>query len=226
MPLLAINLSDTLYDQIKVLVEKGLYKSLESFLEIAAFNQLAMERGATPAEIVEHGHRKMRGMDSALENDVHEVQKSKAAAETVIKASRTATIRSVVEPVARVATPDDVRVTEADYEIAFKRLALVARTDGPKPIAPTADKLSQERLFGQVNRLLPLKLACRWLVNSAVTEGRWPRYEIISDKLADDAGTIGTLLEKWDADNERKRDELLSTGLPRRGNSAVSRPVP
>ena len=57
-------------------------------------------------------------------------------------------------------------------------------------------------------------------MNSAVTEGRWPRYEIISDKLADDAGTIGTLLEKWDADNERKRDELLSTGLPRRGNSA------
>ena len=220
MPLLAINLSDTLSDQIKVLVEKGLYKSFESFLEIAAFNQLAMERGATPAEIVERGHRKMRGMDSALENGVHEVQKSKAAAETVIKASRTATIRSVIEPVARVATPDDVRVTEADYEVAFKRLALVARTDGPTPIAPTADKLSQERLFGQVNRLLPLKLACRWLVNSAVTEGRWPRYEIISDKLADDAGTIGTLLEKWDADNERKRDELLSTGLPRRGNSA------
>ena len=143
MPLLAINLSDTLSDQIKVLVEKGLYKSFESFLKIAAFNQLAMERGATPAEIVERGHRKMRGMDSALENGVHEVQKSKAAAETVIKASRTATIRSVIEPVARVATPDDVRVTEADYEVAFKRLALVARTDGPTPIAPTADKLSR-----------------------------------------------------------------------------------
>ena len=202
-----------------MLVEKGLYKSFESFLEIAAFNQLAMER-VRPAEIVERGHRKMRGAVFPPENGVHEVQKSKAAAETVIKASRTATIRSVVEPVARVATPDDVRVTEADYEIAFKRLALVARTYGPKPIAPTTDKLSQERLFGQVNRLLPLKLACRWLLNLVATEGRWPRYEIISDKLADDAGTIGTLLEKWDADNERKCDELLSTGLPRRGNSA------
>ena len=220
MPLLAINLSDTLSDQIKVLVEKGLYRSFESFLEIAAFNQLAMERGATPAEIVDQGHRKMNWLDSAPENGVQRGQKSKAAAEPVLKASRTATIRSVVEPVARVAMPDEVRVTEADYETAFKRLALAAQTDGPKPIAPTADKLSQERVFGQVNRLLPLKLACRWLVNAAVTEGRWPRYEIISDKLADDAATVGTLLERWDTENERKRDELLSTGLPRRGNSA------
>ena len=65
MPLLAINLSDTLSDQIKVLVEKGLYRSFESFLEIAAFNQLAMERGATPAEIVDQGHRKMNWLDSA-----------------------------------------------------------------------------------------------------------------------------------------------------------------
>ena len=145
MPLLAINLSDTLSDQIKVLVEKCLYRSFESFLEIAAFNQLAMERAATPAEIVDQGHRKMNWLDSVPENGVQRGQKSKAAAEPVLKASRTATIRSVVEPVARVAMPDEVRVTEADYETAFRRLALAAQTDGPKPIAPTADKLSQER---------------------------------------------------------------------------------
>jgi hypothetical protein len=28
------------------------------------------------------------------------------------------------------------------------------------------------------------------------------------------------VLETWDAESERKRDELLATGLPRRGNSA------
>src|SRR6476661_4482222 len=60
MPLVAINLSDTLMDQIKPLVEKGQYKSFEAFLEIAAFNQLALERGANPSEIVERGHRKIK----------------------------------------------------------------------------------------------------------------------------------------------------------------------
>jgi hypothetical protein len=33
MPLLAINLSDRLYEQIKDLVERGNYQSPESFLE-------------------------------------------------------------------------------------------------------------------------------------------------------------------------------------------------
>ncbi|MBV8126714.1 MAG: hypothetical protein JO114_03505 [Planctomycetaceae bacterium] len=217
MPLLAINLSDTLFEQVKVLVEKGLYKSFESFIEIAAFNQLAMERGATPAEIVERGHRKIK--DFAVNNGMHAAEKSKPPPDPVAKVSRTATVRSVVEPVARMAVPDEARVTEADYEAAFKRFALAPWTAGPKPLAPVADKLSQEQVFGQVNRLLPLKLACRWLANAAAVEGNWPRYEVISDKLADDAATIGTLLERWDSENERKRDELLSTGLPRRGNS-------
>jgi hypothetical protein len=218
MPLLAINLSDTLFDQIKVLVEKGLYKSFESFVEIAAFNQLAMERGATPTEIVERGHRKVR--DSTVNNGSPVGEMPMPPPEPAIKVSRTATVRSVVEPVARMATPDIVRVTEVDFDTALNRLSLVEWTGPVEPIPAELDKLSQERVFGQVNRLFPLKLTCRWLMDFAVSDRLWPCYEVISDRLADDAGTIGTLLEKWDSDNDRKRDELLSTGLPRRGNSA------
>jgi hypothetical protein len=65
-----------------------------------------------------------------------------------------------------------------------------------------------------------LKLACRWLSTAAASEGKWPRYDAISDRLADDAATIGTLLEQVDAEANRKRDDMLATGLPRRGNSA------
>ncbi|HKB03329.1 MAG TPA: hypothetical protein VKD90_13985, partial [Gemmataceae bacterium] len=56
---MAMNLSDTLFATIKELVERGKYQSPESFLEIAAFNQLALERGASPAEIIGRGHRKV-----------------------------------------------------------------------------------------------------------------------------------------------------------------------
>jgi hypothetical protein len=197
-----------------------MYKSYESFLEIAAFNQLAMERGASPADIVERGHRKASARDAATVNGDVKAEKFKPTTQPTVKSRRAITERSVVEPVGRLAQPEVVRVTEQDYESAFKHLALAVRIEGPEPISPTTDNASLGMVFGQVNRLLPLKLACRWLANASASEGRWPRYEVISDKLADDAGTIGTLLEQWDADNQRKRDELLSTGLPRRGNSA------
>ena len=48
MPLLAINLSDRLFADIKEHVETGKYQSPESFLEIAAFNQLALELAVLP----------------------------------------------------------------------------------------------------------------------------------------------------------------------------------
>jgi hypothetical protein len=224
MPLIAINLSDTLADQIKPLVEKGLYKTFEAFLEIAAFNQLALERGARPAEIVERGHRRIKQdrEDQGINGSQAGWVKPAAVAEPPpTKTSRTTATRRASEPVARVAPPGETAVTEEQWGEAFKHLTLVPRTEaGPKPLPPACEKLAQERVFGQVNRLLPLKLACRWLATAATCEGKWPRYDLISDNLADDAATIGTLLEKWDTENERKRDELVATGLPRRGNSA------
>lgn len=222
MPLLAINLSDTLSDQIKVLVEKGLYRSFEAFLEIAAFNQLALERGATPAEIVERGHRQpRRGGHAAAVNGSARAESKAQPADVAVKTARASPPRRAVEPVARMAPPDDTTVTEEVFNATFKRLALLPRTEAsPLPCEPSPNGLSSERVFGQVNRLLPLKLACRWLASAAVAEGKWPRYDLISDRLADDAATVGSLLEEWDAKNERKRDELLATGLPRRGNSA------
>jgi hypothetical protein len=113
-------------------------------------------------------------------------------------------------------------VTEEDYAATFKRLAVVPGTceDLVMLIHRDSDQATGERLFGQVNRLLPLKLACRWLASNAMTEGKWSKYDTFSDRLADDAATIGSLLERWDIEKGRKRDELLSTGLPRKGNSA------
>ena len=54
----AVNISDKLLTAIKALVEEGKYQSLEDFVEIAAFNQLTLERGASPTEVIARGHRK------------------------------------------------------------------------------------------------------------------------------------------------------------------------
>jgi hypothetical protein len=60
MPLLAINLSDALFLQMKALVERGNYQNFENFLEVAAYNQMALERGAGPPEVISQGHRQVR----------------------------------------------------------------------------------------------------------------------------------------------------------------------
>lgn len=219
MPLLAVNLSDKLFTDIKPLVEKGLYQSFESFIEIAAFNQLALERGASPSEIVETGHRRVRREPSnngtKPATNVTENQNGATP-----KTSRPSASRRPVQVAGKIET-EELNIPEEDYTATFKRLGLVkCSLNSPSLTHPDADHLAGERVFGQVNRLLPLKLACRWLATNAATEGKWSKYDTISDRLADDAATIGSLLERWDNETSRKRDELLATGLPRRGNSA------
>jgi hypothetical protein len=79
---------------------------------------------------------------------------------------------------------------------------------------------ADERLWGQVNRVFPFKLACRWLLVNNSGKQSWDRFETVSDQLADDAAMIGSVLEQFDMGAGRKRDDLLSTGLPRAGNIA------
>jgi hypothetical protein len=227
MPLIAMNLSDKLLGQIKDLVEKGMYVSIEAFLEIAAFNQLALERGASPAEIIEKGHRKRREDDGGHGgNGMQPPPKALHSAppqssHSSARAAKATKPRRAGEAVAKVVPPTERAVSDADLAATFKRLALVARTEkSPRAAEAKLVTLFAERIFGQVNRYLPIKIACRWLHTAATTDGKWPRFDAISERLADDAATVGSLLDQWDAMSERQRDELLATGLPRRGNSA------
>jgi hypothetical protein len=80
---------------------------------------------------------------------------------------------------------------------------------------------AEDHIFGQVNRLFPLKVACRGIANVAFSSGKsWPEYSVVHDVVAERAAKLGSLLEKWDLQHDRKRDEQLATGLPKRGNSA------
>src|SRR5438874_2335278 len=61
MPVFAVKLSERLFGPILELVDKGAYQSLETFLEIAAYNQLALERAVTPEQLLARGHRHANG---------------------------------------------------------------------------------------------------------------------------------------------------------------------
>jgi hypothetical protein len=228
MPLLAINLSDKLFLQIKERVERGNYQSFETFLEIAAYNQLALERGASPADVIAQGHRRVRDDDAqdAARDGGGRAKFSKAAGKKGKgrKRARPAAKRGGSDDGDRQVFIVEKAAPEIDAAAIFKPFALVPAPEGaPKPCDGVKIEGNEgEHIFGQVNRLFPLKIACRLLAARAFSQAgpEWPPFAAITDPLGDDAAKLGTLLEQWDEDAGRKRDDQLATGLPRRGNSA------
>jgi hypothetical protein len=219
MPIFAVNLSERLFGSIRELVEKGLYQSLEGFLEVAAYNQLALERGVTPHQLLDRGHREGQH-DPSPTPTAEEAKPSPGATRPESKPrkskkgqrKRKGKKAHAREKVLALASPD------VDVEAVLGRWATPDADTFPSPTVGEGLPAG-EHLWGQVNRLFALKLACRWVVRAAAGR-QWPSYLAVAEGLADDAAMIGAVLEQWDAAADRKRDEVLATGLPRRGNSA------
>lgn len=210
MPLIAVNLSDKLIQDIRELVETGRYLSLESFVEIGAFNQLALERGATPSEIIERGHRRITVASEAAPSVRSPPKKpvSSPAPKRIPLTEKAPKDESVLS------------VGEDEAGTVFARLGLPDASALPPAAPMPSEPVTGDRIFGQVNRLFPVKFVCRWLANAGAVGGHWPRFSAVSDQLADDAGVIGSLLDEWDNTNERERGGELATALPRRKNNA------
>jgi hypothetical protein len=223
---MAINLSDKLFLQIKELVERGNYKTFESFLEVAAYSQMALERGAAPAEVISEVHCQVR--ENAAIDPGRKVHDPSAQAPGTTGKRPKNRKRAKPDPERRTAKRQvfvlDTVAPEDDPAAVLKPFGLSSPLGGaPSPCDPIKIKSDEsEHIFGQVNRLFPLKIACRWLAARAFSPAgaEWPVYSAVSDSLGDEAGKLGTLLERWDEAAGRKRDDQLATGLPRRGNSA------
>lgn len=122
----------------------------------------------------------------------------------------------------------DSAVTDATARLTPKRpqqdwatkLRLPDRSvPGPAPASAACLERGQ-RIWGQVNRLLPIKLATRCLLAWTRGKDEWPQLTHVLKPIADIAATLGSHLDDFDTRTERKRDELLATGLPRTGNDA------
>jgi hypothetical protein len=91
------------------------------------------------------------------------------------------------------------------------------RTSGALPeTQPIAS--GEHRIWGQINRLVPIKLVTRFLHVRGSSKQTWPSMEEVEQPLGDAVAELGSVLEEFDRRSDRRRDALLSTGLPRRGN--------
>jgi hypothetical protein len=213
MPVIAVNLAAGVFAEVRTLVEKGLYASPEQFMEIAAFNQLALERGATPEEVVAHGHRDSvgGGPSGGKSNSIGEPPRPLGEQQRARAGGKA--------PAVRTRKSRGSTISEDALRQALVRTSK-ARCIEPPAAAKAAPRPANERVYGLVNRLFPLKVACRWILVANSRGRRWEKHDVLREQLAADAATIGSALEKADLGAGRKRDELLSTGLPRQGNIA------
>lgn len=227
MPVIAANISADVLAEINRFLAKGIYQSASQFIELAVANQLALENGGMPTGLV---HLPPTGTQTT------------SAADAVVRAKRTTSagrrsdgaegLRTRRRPSMVLANARDhlrdieksareyVRPPKEEVAAMLARLA-VPRTTAPAA-CPTVARPAAERIWGQVNRLFPLKFACRWLACDAARLGYWPSLDSLGVPMAEDAALLGTALELVDLAKARKRDELLSTGLPRR-NGIMSR---
>jgi hypothetical protein len=210
MPIIAVNLTPSVYDKVKAFVERGLYTSPEQFLEIACFNQVALEHGVRPEDL---SARQAKPAGARADSSVAEVQPSTRPA------ARARPERNAIRVPGR-QKKGTREVPENDITQVLTRFSLAPCQSGQPATVRATVRPPSERVWGQVNRLFPLKFACRWLAVANAGKPTWERYDAISERLSADAATLGSVLERHDATAARKRDELLSTGLPRRGNTA------
>jgi len=211
MAVVAVNLTPKTYEEIMALVSSGIYVSLEQFLEIALFNQLALEKGATPAELID-AQRQKRRKRSGMELTDRDSKTARVRAEK--KTSHVPTIKQPISRQRRATSNLDF----AELRQALDQLSLSQYVPGDLPDAVENTGIGNERIWGQVNRLLPLKLSCRWIAIVASAKKQWPTLQAVAEPLANDAAVIGSALEKSDDAKGRKREEMLATGLPRKGN--------
>lgn len=214
MPVIAVNLSQKTYADIMSLVTTGAYSGPEQFLEIAAFNQLALERGLTPEELLKTIHR------PASVTDTRELNSKSRATKPRARTEQNAGHGSPVEEPSTAPSrrPIVVGVDDGELRIVLSHFSLQPCKELRLELAPPSKICGAERIWGQVNRLLPLKAACRWIAFAASKEGHWPQMAFAAEHLASDTAVLGSALERADVQNGRKREEMMGTGLPRKGN--------
>jgi hypothetical protein len=84
------------------------------------------------------------------------------------------------------------------------------------PAMPSVDS-PDAPIFGQVNRIVPIKIACRRIAVVALGSSSWPSIVELLRELVESAALVGSVLHEGDVAAGRKREQL-AIGLPRQDN--------
>jgi hypothetical protein len=107
---------------------------------------------------------------------------------------------------------------EVDLAVPKGIPVLVAPPAFPE-LVPFRDDIAEEKcwLWGQINRIFPVKVALRVLIRdlNKITPKQWIEFESFKGKAADGALYLGKAINKYEAEKNKKRDGKISAGLPK-----------
>ena len=118
--------------------------------------------------------------------------------------------------VSNVSRPD-VIIKNGD-EITIVEIKTQPKTVAMPPfqkLSCVSQKLEEEKcwLWGQANKILPMKIGLRVLY-AIIGSEQWIELEEYRNKAADIAAGFGTLIRKYEDKKNKLRDERISAGLP------------
>lgn len=194
---LVVDLPKSLVADIRDSVDQGGYEDARDFVETAIENQLELEAERTSDDVIT--------LDEAIDHldaDPQPADDELAAQKTISESSTTQSTPSAQS------TPKDQEPTEPTY-------------DEIRPLDPPAEnRVSAGPLWGQYNRIFPVKFVIRELA-LAVTradqpdEGPWTTsFDAFQTDVAEAARDFGDELMRADERHSRKRGEKFVAGFP------------
>lgn len=208
---LIVDLPPDLNDAIRESVRDHEYTDVQSFIMTALENQVQLEQEGADGETVPLAEVLARS-EGDTKPDLESIEKQQPTRE-------------------RAATDSEGR---GEAELSFDATSptpLDLTWHGTENIttveSPNQTRLDTGPLWGQYNRLLPVKLVVRGLAtelqNDSVPEGgteidlqahRWRPFVQFSDEMARTARQFGQTLARLDDKQSRRRGEKFATGLP------------
>ena len=191
---LVVDLPDELVGRIRDVVENGGYDNPREFVETAIENQLELEEGSESEGF------------KTLDQAIREYDRAEPGSEDT---------GGSPEPGSE-SRPNRSSESTPEYDIERRSYQEIVPID-----PPSLDRVEDGPLWGQYNRLLPVKFVLRRLANTLDDQAD-PGDDLLtviehgsfSPAVARDARTFGKRLEKADEKKSRGRGEKLAAGFP------------
>jgi len=194
-----IEVPDSLVEQIRLAVESGEYDDAREFVSTAVENQLESD---------EANQQETRTLEEAIAT-VGAEQSHEIAAENESEDGSKQKPQVDAQKAERESNPTGTSIGRRQYD----EVETVPR--------PDTAQLDEGPLWGQYNRLFPVKLVVRCLANELErVEGesgessQWINLPQFENHVADIARTVGKKVASYDEQQGRKRGEKLAAGLP------------
>lgn len=220
--MLCFKISSSAKQSLDLLLERYGYSNYSDAVNAAIINQVAL-------------HEQMGGNDSLFIEDITAPQRSSASPKTTEIGEGD---RGGRERESKVSSQGELiteRISDSQRAVPRKRpagsglekelprqLARPAKPPSKREVAPLPTDMwaaneavpATRWIFGQYNKILPLKIACRGVASAVLAKGNGVRIEDINYVVAQHASQVAERLLYFDQVAGRKRDDAWATAFP------------